>query len=184
MMLLIFKHDAKLYRNIKSRQDVLSVRNNLNALFLWSKILRMNFNISKCKFMSICRKVKIDFDYSIDNNILSRVTEFNDLGITITTKLSWCENVKTVSSKAHSMVGMIKRSVGFNSPIDVKRQLYLAHVRSIIEYCSPMWSPNHVKDIIRLEQVQRQASQLLCFTLSRKMHSIIYLALVLPSKNN
>ena len=65
----------------------------------------MNFNISKCKFMSICHKVKIDFDYSIDNNILSRVTEFNDLGITITTKLSWCENVKTVSSKAHSMVG-------------------------------------------------------------------------------
>ena len=73
--------------------------------------------------MSICRKVKIDFDYSIDNNILSRITKFNDLGITITTKLSWCENVKTVSSKAHSMVGMIKRSVGFNSPIDVKRQL-------------------------------------------------------------
>ena len=69
--------------------------------------------------MSICRKVKIDFDYSIDNNILSRVTEFNDCGITITTKLSWCENVKTVSSKAHSMVGMIKRSVGFNSPIGV-----------------------------------------------------------------
>ena len=67
----------------------------------------MNFHISKCKFMSICRKVKIDFDYSIDNNILSRVTEFNDLGITITTKLSWCENVKTVSSKAHSMVGRI-----------------------------------------------------------------------------
>ena len=88
----------------------------------------MNFNISKCKFMSICRKVKIDFKNSIDNIILSRVTEFNDHGITITT-----------------MLGMIKRSVDFNSPIDVKRQLYLAHVRSILEYCSLMWSPNHVK---------------------------------------
>ena len=136
----VYADDAKLYRNIKSRQDVLSLQNDLNALFLWSKIWRMNFNISKCKFMSICRKVKIDFDYSIDNNILSRVTEFNDLGITITRKLSWCENVKTVSSKAHSMIGMIKRSVGFNSPIDGKRQLYLAHVRSILEYCSPMWT--------------------------------------------
>ena len=155
----LYADDAKLYRNIKSRQDVLSLQNDLNALFLWSKIWRMNFNISKCKFMSICRKVKIDFDYSIDNNILSRVIEFNDLGITITSKLSWCENVKTVSSKAHSMVGMIKRFVGFNSPIDVKRQLYLAHVRSILEYCSPMWSPNHVKDIIKLERVQRQASK-------------------------
>ena len=57
------------------------------------------------------------------------------------------------------MVGMIKRSVGFNSPIDVKGQLYLAHVRSILEYCSPMWSPTHVKDIIKLELVQHQASK-------------------------
>ena len=75
--------------------------------------------------MSICHKVKVDFDYSIDNNILSRVAEFNDLGITITT-------------------------------VTVKRQLYLAHVRSVLGYCSPMWSPNHVKDIIKLE---RQASK-------------------------
>ena len=84
----LYADDAKLYRAIKSRQDVLFLQNDLNALFLWSKIWRMNFNTSKCIFMSICRKVKIDFDYSIDNNILSRVTEFNDLGITITTKLS------------------------------------------------------------------------------------------------
>ena len=91
----LYADDAKTFRKIKSRQDVLSLQNDLNAMFLWSKIWRMNFNISKGKFMSICRKVKIDFAYSIDNNILSRVTEFNDLGITITTKLSWCENVKT-----------------------------------------------------------------------------------------
>ena len=31
----------------------------------------------------------------------------------------------------------------------------LASVRSILEYCSP----NHVKDIIKLERVQRQASK-------------------------
>ena len=54
---------------------------------------------------------------------------------------------------------MIKRSVGLNSPIDVKRQLYLANVRTILEYCSPLWSLSHVKDIIELERVQRQASK-------------------------
>ena len=91
--------------------------------------------------------VKIDFDYSNDNNILSRVTEFSDLGITITTNLSWCEIVKTVSSKAQSMIGMIKLYVGLNSPLDVKRQLYLAHVRSILEYCGPMWSPSYVESL-------------------------------------
>ena len=32
---------------------------------------------------------------------------------------------------------------------------------SIIEYCSPMWSPSHLKDIIKLERVQHQASKLI-----------------------
>ena len=171
--------DAKLYRNIKSRQDVLSLQNDLNALLLRSKIWRMKFNIAKCKFMSICRKVKIDFDYSIDNNNLSKVTGLNDLGITITTKLSWCGNVETVSSKAHSMVGMIKRSVGFNSPMDVnmvKRKLYLAHARSILEYCSQMWSPTHNQIRTGATSSFKIHSQWLCFILSRKMHSIFYLA--------
>ena len=40
------------------------------------------------------------------------------------------------------------------SPLDFKRQLYLANVRSILEYCSPMWSPSHVNDTIKLERVQ------------------------------
>ena len=119
----------------------------------------MENELQHSKMQILCRKVKINFDCSIDNHFLSRVSEFNDIEITIPTKLSWCENVKTVSSKAHSMIGIIKRSVGFNSPIDVKRQLFLAHVRSILEYCSPTWSPTHVKDIIKLEQVQRQASK-------------------------
>ena len=49
------------------------------------------------------------------------------------------------------MMEMIKRSVGFNSPFNGKRQLYLAHVRNILEYCSPMWS--HVKYINKLERI-------------------------------
>ena len=79
----------------------------------------MNFIIAKCKFMLICSDVKIPFDYPINNNILSGVTEFNDFGITITTNLSWCEDAKNCSSKAHSMMEMIKRYFGFNSPLDV-----------------------------------------------------------------
>ena len=77
--------------------------------------------------------------------ILSRVAEFIDLGITMTTNLSWCENLKTVSSKTDSLMGLIKRSVGFNSPFDVENQLNSVHGRDILEYCSSMWSPPHVK---------------------------------------
>ena len=61
----------------------------------------------------------------------------NDFVIIITTNLS-CEKVKAVLSNAHSSMGMIKCPIGFTSPLDEKRQLYLAHVRSIVECCSPM----------------------------------------------
>ena len=40
-----------------------------------------------------------------------------------------------------------------------KFQLYVSHVRSILEYCSPLWSPTNVKDILLLERVQRHASK-------------------------
>ena len=42
-LMKLYADDAKLHRNIKSRQDVLSLQNDHNALFLWSKIWRMNF---------------------------------------------------------------------------------------------------------------------------------------------
>ena len=107
------------------------------------KHIKMQINVNMSS-------IKKHFNWSINNHILSRVTKFNDLGIIITTNLSWCENVKTVSSKVHPMMGMINHSIGLNKlQLDVKRQLYLAHVRSILEYCSPMWSPSHVKDIIK-----------------------------------
>ena len=54
---------------------------------------------------------------------------------------------------------MIKRAVGYDSPDSVKRQLYLSHVWSVLEYCSPVWSPYLVTEIASLEKVQRRATK-------------------------
>ena len=54
---------------------------------------------------------------------------------------------------------MIRRSIHFNAPSPVKFQLYVSHVRSILEYCSPLWSPTNVKDILLLERVHRHATK-------------------------
>ena len=35
--------------------------------------------------------------------------------------------------------------------------LYKTHVRCLLEYCSPVWSPSSQVDIDRLEKVQQQA---------------------------
>ena len=54
---------------------------------------------------------------------------------------------------------MITRSISFDAPSPVKFRLYVSHVRSILEYCSLLWSPTNVKDILLLERVQRHATK-------------------------
>ena len=54
---------------------------------------------------------------------------------------------------------MIKRAVGYDSPDSVKHQLYLSHARSVLENCSPVWSPYLVTEIAALEKVQRRATK-------------------------
>ena len=63
------------------------------------------------------------------------------------------------ASKAHTVLRMIKWAVGYDSPDYVKRQLYLSHVWSVLEYCSPVLSPYLVTEIASLEKVQRRATK-------------------------
>ena len=69
------------------------------------------------------------------------------------------KNIISISAKANSLLGMIRRSISFDAPSPVKFQLYVSHVRSILEYCSPLWSPANVEYIVLLERVQRHATK-------------------------
>ena len=50
---------------------------------------------------------------------------------------------------------MIKRVVGYHAPNNVTFNLYKSLTRSIVEYSAPVWSPQNVNELIRLESVQR-----------------------------
>jgi hypothetical protein len=50
---------------------------------------------------------------------------------------------------------MIKRSIGYNAPANVKLQLYKSLCRSNLEYSSQVWSPHSKQGIKSLESVQR-----------------------------
>ena len=118
----------------------------------------MNFNTILIQ-LSICRSLKVNYVYLLDHNVLERVESINDLGVTVSSNLSWSKNIKSISAKANSLLGMIRRSISFDAPYPVKFQRYVSHVRSILQYCSPLWSPANVKDILLLERVQRHATK-------------------------
>ena len=120
---------------------------------------KMKFNPAKCNVISISRKSHVpNFQYCLDNNFLQHTDKIVDLGVIIDSKLSTRDHVVKTASKAHTVLGMIKRAVWYDSPDSVKRQLYLSHVRSALEYCSPVWSPYLVTELSSLEKVQRRAT--------------------------
>ena len=67
-----------------------------------------------------------------------------------------------IKSKALRNLGYIKRVLGNNTPMFTKRLLYVTLVRSIVMYCSQLWSPYKKCDLIYIEQIQRQATRCIC----------------------
>ena len=82
-----------------------------------------------------------------------------DLGVTSTTSMTSKNHILNSLFKAQCMSGLVKRTLGFNAPVAIKLQLYLSHGRSILEYCTSLWSPYQVKEITHRERVHRQVTK-------------------------
>ena len=96
----------------------------------------------------------------IEHQPIPEHQSIRDLGITITSNLSFHEHYKTICSKAYGSLNLIRRTFHMQStPIETKRNLYVTLVRSKLTYCSQLWRPRLLKDIIMLETVQKRSTK-------------------------
>ena len=82
-----------------------------------------------------------------------------DLGVMINTNIAWSTHCRGLINKCNRTMGMIKRAVGFNVPVNVTTSLYRTLVCSNLEYCSNMWSPSTVSNTKAFESIQRAATR-------------------------
>ena len=52
---------------------------------------------------------------------------------------------------------LVKCTLGFN--VAIKLHLYLSRARSLLEYCTPLWSLYQANGIMRIERVQRHVTK-------------------------
>ena len=157
--LKLFADDSGLYREINCPEDHMILQNDLNTLAAWSDKWLMSFNIKKCVVMSITRKHKPSlYQYKLCGEDLSHVTKHDYLGVTISQDLRWNDHVTKITRKASQTLGLLRRQLSPCSR-DVKTKAYEALVRPKLEYASQIWNPNTLKDIKRIEQVQRNAAR-------------------------
>lgn len=170
----LFADDCLIYREIKSDEDLHILQEDLNTVYDWSKKWLMDFNVSKCYFMSVtlARKNKKLFQYTMGGESLTR-TEINPyLGVEISSDLSWSAHVDKICGKANRILGLLQRNL-HHTPRSIKEHSYKALVRPILEYSCSVWSPWQAKNIDKIEAVQKKAARFVLNKPPSKDHSSI-----------
>ena len=94
----LFADDAKIYMEIKNNLDCTLLQADLDKFYEWSVTWRMNFHHSKCKILTVSRrKAPVFFNYMLNGNSLEHVTLFKDLGVLVSSDLSWKGHIEFLS---------------------------------------------------------------------------------------
>ena len=125
----------------------------------WSCSNYLYLNSDKCATIRFSTSRSDSPLYFIEGLPIPAPSSHRDLGVIVSSNLSWSDHYNYICSKAYSSIYLIRRSFSSNVPTATKKQLYLSLVRSKLSYCSQLWRPQLIKDILLLEKVQRRATK-------------------------
>ena len=160
-----FANDTHIKKAISSVQDTVLLQENLNNAIDWSD--RNNMLLHQKKFELVTHLAgqrnnlqELPFQneyseyYTADGSVISPQPAVKDLGVTITSDLSWSTHISNIAESARKISSWIL-SVFADRSEQTIMPLYKTLVRSRLEYNSPLWNPTKIEDIKHLEGVQR-----------------------------
>ena len=163
-----FADDTRISISIKCENDVKLLQNDLHNVIRWSERNNMALHKDKFEYMShtsnkqshhsdlselpfMCKH----FQYNVADDITLRpVHQLRDLGILMSSDLSWSPHIRAIANKARQKASWVL-SVFHTRTASVMLTLYKSMVRSLLEYCCPLWHPIKISDIQELESVQK-----------------------------
>lgn len=152
----LYADDMKLYGNPLS--DHATLQRDLSAVQDWCGRWLLPLNVTKCTVLHIA-KTNPHLHYKLGSAMVKAVTSQSDLGVVITSDLTWSEHILSVTSKASRFLYMARKAFQGCSPRTAAK-LYTTYARPILEFAGPVWNPDLVRDLNLLETVQRRFTRL------------------------
>ena len=76
--------------------------------------------------------------YTLSNRPIQSSTSHRDLGVILTSDLSFSSHIQKITSEAYKILGLVRRT--FHCPSTIARlHLYTSLIRSQLTYCSVIW---------------------------------------------
>ena len=109
---LLFADDCNLYRPIRHFSDCETIQNDLDKLAQWEQQWGMQFQRSKCSSMSVTRsKTPFKCNYILKGHTVESVETAKNLGITISSNMTWNTHINNLTSKALKLLGYFRRNL-------------------------------------------------------------------------
>ena len=148
--------------NVKSRKITADcINTDLKEIEAWANEWLVKFNAKKTQFLHICRKTSIDAsNINFCSEILNPADSIKLVGINISKNLDWSAHVESIAKTAGRSLGVFCKA---NKLLDSDglATLYKTKVRSLMEYCGPVWQSASVTALKKLDVIQRKACKIL-----------------------
>ena len=153
-----FADDAKMYSQITSNADLNNFQGSLDMLSTWANSWQLSISVNKCCTMDITCNNRIISDSNVCNSVddikINNVQQIRDLGVIVDSKLKFTAHIAKIVSTAKQRTALLYRAF-LTREQKFLIIAYKSYILPLVEYCSPIWSPNSVGDILLLESVQR-----------------------------
>ena len=156
-LLYLFADDTKCLKTISNPTDAIQLQDDINSLNYWSEQWNLLFNPTK--IVQISFKSNLQTSYTIGTSLITKVESHKDLGIILSSNLTWDAHYDHIIAKAYNILGLLRRTFSPQNYTRSKKQLYISLVRSQLLYCSILWKPHFIKHIQQFERVQRRATK-------------------------
>lgn len=153
----------------------MQLQSDILALTNWCRDNKLSLNGEKCRVISFSRKKEpIVYTYLLDGDILARETLIRDLGVIFDAELRFVHHYDNVIARAFKMTGFVMRQCWDFDNVETLKSVYFALVRSLLEYCSIVWSPFYKTHIDRIERVQSRFVNFLLYKININPHMLAY----------
>ena len=157
-----FADDTRVSRAMKTSADPSQLQDDLKTIYAWAERVNMAFNGDKFECLrywpdpDIGAVFTAEFPYmDEDGKVIQEKTTLKDLGVQMSSDLTFSKHIDKVVSSCVKLVGWVTRTFRSRS-VTVMVTIWKSLLQSRLDYCSQLWSPYTAGDINRLEDIQRK----------------------------